>query len=166
MKKEALCTDGVIIREGGLEDLDAVAALWEELTGLHHALDNRFWTRAEDGREKYRDWVAEGLAEDDRMLIVAEAGGRVVGFIHGMVKDGPAPLAPKLIGHVTDLIVAEGHRRRGLGTRLVEAASRRFREKDAHELTINAAVCNRRAREFWKTMGFEPWTQTLWKPLA
>jgi ribosomal protein S18 acetylase RimI-like enzyme len=161
-----LCTDGVIIREGEHEDLDAVAALWDELTGLHHALDNRFWIRAEDGREKYGDWVAEGLDEDDRMLVVAETRGRVVGFIHGMLKDAPAPLAPKLIGHVTDLVVAEGHRRRGVGTRLVEAASRWFREKDAQELTLNAAVCNRRAREFWEAMGFEPWTQTLWKPLA
>ena len=161
-----MCTDGVIIREGGQEDLDAVAALWEELTGLHHALDNRFWIRAEDGREKYRDWVAEGLDEGDRMLVVAEAQGRVVGFIHGMVKDAPTPLAPKLTGQVTDLIVAEGHRGRGVGTRLVEAASRRFREKDAQELILNAAVCNKPAREFWEAMGFEPWTQTLWKPLA
>ena len=166
MKKDALCTDELVIREGEQEDLDAVAALWEELTRLHHALDNRFWIRAERGRQAYRDWVAEGLDEDSRMLIVAEAAGRVVGFIHGMLKDAPAPLAPRLTGHVTDLIVVEDHRGRGVGTRLVEAASRRFREKEAQELTLNAAVCNRRAREFWGAMGFEPWTQTLWRPLA
>ena len=161
-----MCTGEVIIREGGQEDLDAVAALWEELTSLHHALDNRFWIRAEGGCEKYSRWVAEGLDDDRWVLIVAEAQGRVVGFIHGMLKEAPPPLAAKRTGHVTDLIVAEGHRHRGVGPRLVEAASRWFRDKQAQELTLNAAVCNRPAREFWEAMGFEPWTQTLWKPLA
>jgi len=161
-----MSTDEVVIRGAEHGDLDAVAALWEELTSLHHALDNRFWIRADDGREKYRDWVAEGLDQDDRVLVVAEAQGQVVGFIHGMLKDTPPPLASKLTGQVTDLIVDEEHRGRGVGTRLVEAASRWFREKEAQQLMLNAAFCNRPAREFWRSMGFEPWVQTLWKPLA
>jgi GNAT superfamily N-acetyltransferase len=53
-----------------------------------------------------------------------------------------------------------------VGTRLVEAASDWFREKGAVEVTLNAAVRNQGASEFWHATGFEPWTQTMWKPLA
>jgi ribosomal protein S18 acetylase RimI-like enzyme len=159
-------TDHVTIREAAHQDLDAVVALWEELMAIHHGLDSRFRIRAGDGPKLYRDWVGETLAGDDRVLLVAEIDGTVVGFIHGYLKPSPPPMTPKLGGAVSDLVVADSHRRRRVGTRLVEAASDWFREKGAVEVTLNAAVRNQGASEFWHATGFEPWTQTMWKPLA
>jgi len=163
---DTLGTRDVTIRDAERKDLDAIAALWEQLIDLHHELDDRFWIRAHDGSDKFRSWMAEGLAAENRVLIVADVRDEVVGFIHGSVNKSVPVMAPKLVAFVTDLVVAKAHRRCGIGIRLVEAANRWFRQRGAEEVTLNVAVRNREAREFWETMGFEAWTQTLWKPLV
>lgn len=153
------------VREATQADLDAVVDLWKELMALHHELDNRHWIRAEDGGRGYREWVAESVVREDRLLLVAEVGDRVVGFLHGLLKDAPPPLAPRLNGHVTDLAVSESFRRNGVGSQLVTAAQEWFGKHGAHGITVNVAVRNRNSRSFWGIMGFEPWTQTMWKAL-
>jgi GNAT superfamily N-acetyltransferase len=155
----------VTVREATPGDLDAVLDLWKDLMALHHELDNRHWVRAEDGGRGYREWVAESVVEEDRLLLVAEAEDTVVGFLHGLLKDAPSPMAPRLNGHVTDLAVAEEFRRNGVGSQLVTAAQEWFKKRGANGLTVNVAVRNSNGRSFWGNMGFEPWTQTVWKAL-
>jgi GNAT superfamily N-acetyltransferase len=67
---------------------------------------------------------------------------------------------------VTDLAVSESYRRNGLGSQLVTAAQEWFTKRGAQGFTVNVAVRNPNSRSFWGTMGFEPWTQTMWKALG
>jgi ribosomal protein S18 acetylase RimI-like enzyme len=159
-------SDDVTIRPATVDDLDSIAGFWEELLELHHRLDGRFWKRAPDGREKYREWMHEALSAEDRALLVAQMHEKVVGFAHGMLKKSPPPVVPLLAGFVTDLFVSEPCRRVGVGRRLIEAAEEWFLLHGAGEMTLTTAVCNVPAVAFWRAMGFEPWTCTMWKPLT
>ena len=154
------------IREAAQRDLDTVVDLWEELISFHHDLDNRHWVRAEDGDGKFRDWTAESLEKHDRLLLVGEVQQTVVGFIHGLLQSAPPPLASRLGGFITDLVVADGFRRCGVASRLVTAAEQWLKDQGAEQVTANVAVRNQISASFWGKQGFETWTQTMWKALS
>jgi len=155
----------VVVRPATPQDLDAVADLWEELIEAHRQLDDRLWEPAPDGRETYRRWVEETLTSDDRVLLVAELDGQVVGFTHGVLAGGPPPMRPRVSGMVTDMIVAADCRRRGIGRRLAEAIRDWFCERGAEDLRLSAAVRNPAAVAFWEALGLEPWVVAMWQRL-
>ena len=155
----------VRIREALVGDLGGVGDLWEELINLHHGLDSRFWVRAPDGRDRFLDWMREVTSSEDRVLLVAVDSRHVLGFVHGMLKNSPPPMADRLSGFITDMIVARPHRRCGIGRALFEAAQDWFRGRRAQEIKLTAALCNQDAVLFWKEMGLEPWTCSMWKDL-
>jgi len=156
----------VVVRSATTEDLEAVSLLWEQLVEYHHHLDSRFWKRAPDGRDKFRNWMEEGLSDTKRALFVAESSGQIVGFVHGMLKHAPPPMIPRCGGFITDLVVGESRRGAGLGRKIFQAIERWFASEGAQEITLTTAVRNAAAVEFWKSMEFEPWTYTMWKPVA
>jgi GNAT superfamily N-acetyltransferase len=133
---------------------------------FHHALDERHWNAAPDGREKFREWMAEALGEEERAVLVAEVDGRVVGFAHAMIRGGPPVVVPRRTGFVTDMVVAADQRRNGVGRGLFAAVEAWCRERGADDVTLTTAVRNEAALDFWRAMGFESWTYTMWKPLG
>jgi ribosomal protein S18 acetylase RimI-like enzyme len=156
----------LVVRQATPEDLQAVGDLWELLIEQHRQLEPRFWESAPDGREKCLEFVTASLDADDRVLLVAEVEGRVVGFAHSMVADGPPPMRPRRIGHITDLVVHAGCRRRGIGRALVGGVRQWLAEKGADETRLSAAVANPDAVAFWRALGYEPITYGFWQPLC
>ena len=156
----------VQIREASADDLNQIGDLWEELIRFHNRLDDRFWVRAPDGRRKFLDWMHEALSDNERALFVAAESGQVVGFVHGMLKNSPPPMLDKIAGFVTDMVVSPLHRRTGIGRSLMDAVESWFRDHGAKEIKLTAALCNEDAVLFWRDIGFEPWTYTMWKPLT
>lgn len=155
----------MIIRKARESDLGTVVSLWNDLAACHDTLDDRFWARSTDADEKMRAWMAEALSKADRLLLVADQQGIVVGFLHATLRDAPPPMKPRLSGHITDVVVPHEHARQGIGIALVAAAERWFLEQGAENATTTVAVHNQRGRAFWAKNGFSPWTQTMWKRL-
>ena len=154
-----------VIRKAIEQDLDAVVALWSDLIAFHHDLDRRFWPQADDGEEKAWAWLSEALAKPDRLLLVAEQDGVVIGFLHGLLRNAPVPMVPRLSGCITDVVVAEKHTRQGNGTALLAAAEEWFVAQGAEDVVMTVAVYNQRGRQFWLKHGFEPWTLNMRRPL-
>jgi len=155
----------VTVRGAATHDLEAVADLWAELIEVHRQLDQRLWEPAPDGREKYREWIAETLARDDRALFVADADGPVVGFTHVVLDTGPQPMRPRVSAKITDMVVAADYRRHGIGRLLAEAAREWSVGQGAEDLRLSAAVRNPAAVAFWEAMGFEPWLVGMYRKL-
>jgi len=153
------------IREGQHSDLQQVSSLWLEMINHHRSLDDHAWEPAPDGQEKFREWMEETLALEERVLLVAEVEGKVVGFTHGSLGSSPAPMAPRRIGFITDLAVAAGHRRLGIGRQLAEAATQWFAQQNASAVKLSAATANQAAVAFWRALGFEPLTYGMRKQL-
>jgi ribosomal protein S18 acetylase RimI-like enzyme len=119
----------VAVREATEADLDGITELWSEMLEYHHQLGPLVWTVAPDGREKVRSWYREALGAEERLMLVADEAGEVVGFAHGMLGDGPPPLVPRRAANVTDLAVRSTHRRQGIGRALMEALADRLAER-------------------------------------
>ncbi len=150
-----------LIRQAAEADLDAVLDLWEDLIALHTALDERFWRKAPDGRAIMGDWLRQGLSQDDRVLLVAEVDGRVVGFAHATFTNTSPPMVDRRVGLITDVVVSASHRRRGIGRRLMEAGIQRLRDLDAEEIRLSVAPANEPALALYRGLGFEVLSHTL-----
>ena len=58
------------------------------------------------------------------------------------------------MGHILNIAVDTSHRRRGLGTRLMEEIESRFRERNATRVTLEVRESNTSARSFYQSRGY------------
>jgi len=79
--------------------------------------------------------------------LVAVDSGTVVGYLLAIVGDRRV--------YVPELAVAESAQREGHGSRLVGAASDRFRERDLETVRLTARADDTVARHFYEHLGFE-----------
>lgn len=123
------------VREFRMRDYDQVRRVWEE-SGLE--------IRAGDSR----DGVRTKTARDRDLFLVAEVGGSIVGTAMG-AWDGRR-------GWIYHLGVLPGHRRRGIGRRLVGEIEKRMAARGVPK--VNAVVFddNTASLALFKGMGFLP----------
>jgi len=155
----------VTVREAADGDLDRVGELWAEMVDFHHDLDARFWVRKPDGNDIFRIWMDSAHGDETRMVLVAEAGGDVVGFVHGQIGGSPPPMEDRVIGMITDIAIAFSHRGKGVGGDLMRAMEEWFKSRGAESISLSAAMKNDCALGFYEHLGFERHIVTMNKVL-
>jgi GNAT superfamily N-acetyltransferase len=105
----------VVVRSARSEELPAVAVLAGKLVRMHHEVDrSRFFLpdRVEAG---YEWWLGKELARREARVLVADDGGRIVGYSYGALEERDWNLLLDAHGAVHDLYVSEDHRGKGTG---------------------------------------------------
>lgn len=92
-------------------------------------------------------WSELAHVPGSRHYVVAEAGGRVLGYA-GLVVAGHQ-------GDVTTLAVAPDHQRGGLGARLLEDLLAEARRRGAAEVVLEVRAENLAAQALYARAGFE-----------
>ena len=133
---------------------------------MHHDLDERFWLRKPEGHVIFREWMAEAVADEKRVLVVAEVDGAVAGFVHGQLVGTPPPMQDRITSSITDVSVGFNYRGKGVGKKMMAAVLERFAARGAEEVMLLAALKNERAVGFYERLGFEKYTVTMWRPLG
>ena len=136
----ALTTATVEVRPVRRADLDAVFAIDAAVTGIEK---QPYWESV------YRRY-GQGR-EPGRHFLVAEAGRRVVGFVIGEVRDWEFGSPP--CGWVFAIDVDPAARLAGVGTRLLEAISERFRAVGVTKLRTMLARDNTLILSFFRSQG-------------
>jgi GNAT superfamily N-acetyltransferase len=129
-----------IVREARPDDAVRLTALLSEL-GYPSPPD-----RAERHIKRFLDDPASRLA-------VAESPDGVIGLVatHIVLRlDGD-----EYTCRITDLVVARSHRRRGVGTALLEAAARHARQAGARRLDLTSGDWRDEAHGLYLARGFE-----------
>ncbi len=133
----------VVVRPAREEDLDTIVDLYAAV-----AAEGRWiGTEVPFDRERRRQLLADALDEERAMLLVADAGGRVVG-----------ELSMRLAGYgVADLamLVADGWRGRGLGGALLQAGVDWARQAGAHKVALQVWPHNQAAIALYEKFGFQ-----------
>ena len=104
-------------------------------------------------------------ADPHAVTLVAEAGGRaprpgagppVIGAVLVRVYDTPSDptMVPRRRAHVEALVVDEAHRRAGVGSALMEAATAWARERGAVEVVLTVWAGNQAAESFYERLGY------------
>jgi GNAT superfamily N-acetyltransferase len=142
--------DGLIVREAGKEDIEALANLMSEL-GYPSS------TPEMDGR------FAEISADPSYDTLVAERDGKVVGMVGLHVesyyeKDGPN-------ARIMALVVGSEHRDREVGRALISAAEDWARQRGAKDIMLTTHKRRTGAHEFYRRMGYEATGYRFYKEL-
>ncbi|WP_090940703.1 GNAT family N-acetyltransferase [Nonomuraea jiangxiensis] len=132
--------------------------------GCLHDIENvlTFWVAAAEGTDRHDDpeKVVQLLERDPEALLIAEQDGRMVGtLIAGW--DGWR-------AHLYRLAVDPAHRRKGIGSLLIQAAEERFARFGAFRADAMVLHDNELAHHVWSAAGYT--RQPQWgrwvKPLS
>ena len=139
----------MIVRRAEPDDAAALVALAEDV-GREEGrwiLTSSSWRSVSDERRYLK--AVQGHA--DAAVFVAEDDGHVVGRL-SLARD-PHPSSQ----HVADLglMVAAGHRRRGIGKVLLEEAVRWARQSRVRKLELHVFPWNEPALRLYESFGFE-----------
>lgn len=115
----------------------------------------------------YYDELLQRLAKRDGRIILAEADGIAVAAMGFSLDEDAAYVTDDVRRHgtVTDLVVQDEWRGRGVGRMLLAEAERLTREAGLARLTIGALVANEKAERAYRAFGFEPYVSILVKAL-
>ena len=120
------------------------AALWPESSAEEHAQDLRSIL---DGKAPGQLPLIELVAEDCKELVgFAEVGLR-------SVADGCNP--SHAVGYLEGWYVAESHRKRGIGRKLLQAAEDWARKQDCKEMASDALLENELSQRVHEALAFE-----------
>jgi ribosomal protein S18 acetylase RimI-like enzyme len=153
--------DDLRVRDATLEDRGAIGRLWREMMEFHADHDPRFFHLKPDALDIWLEHLDECMSDEENAILVAEAGGELVGFAMGRPGEDPPPFASPRHGFVTNFAVTAAWRRRGVGRRLVAALAEAFRAQGITEMRLTVAAGNPASNAFWREMGFEPWMVSM-----
>ncbi|HKZ49097.1 MAG TPA: GNAT family N-acetyltransferase [Thermoplasmata archaeon] len=111
----------------------------------------------------FRERVTPVLDFEGTELLVAEEGGRAVGYVLlGVIGSF---YSPENHAFVYDLWVEEAARGRGVGRQLLDAAFARARERGFWKVKLEVSAANERARRLYEAAGFQEERLILGKSL-
>ncbi|HEY8384529.1 MAG TPA: GNAT family N-acetyltransferase [Microvirga sp.] len=115
----------------------------------------------------YYDELMQRLAKRNGRIVLAVIDGVIVAAMGFSLDEDAAYVTDDVRRHgtVTDLIVHEEWRGRGIGRLLLEEAERLSREAGYARLVIGALVANDKAERTYRAFGFEPYVSILAKTL-
>jgi GNAT superfamily N-acetyltransferase len=127
-----------MIREARRADAEALAALSDQLG---------YPAAAGEVRERLRVLARRG----DNRVLVAEAEGRVVGWVHVF---GAHLLETPAFAEIGGLVVGDGDRGRGVGRRLMRAAEEWAAAAGYAVVRVRSNVVRERAHRFYEGLGY------------
>ena len=132
----------------------------EQLVGLLHALfaiEEDF--SADTGKQ--RRGLELMLADARSHLLVAEAGGQVVGLCTGQVVISTAEGGPAIL--VEDMVVAQPHRGQGIGRSLLNGLIEWARGLGATRMQLLADGNNQPALDYYRHLGWQQTALHCWR---
>jgi GNAT superfamily N-acetyltransferase len=154
------CVSDLRIVEGGPERIGELEPLWRTLHEHHRGIAEGvagvrpFEESWRLRRRQYEGWL-EG--ETDAVLLVAERGGRAVGYAVLTAGEGAATweLGDR-VAEIETLTVLPDERGSGVGAALMEACRRWALERGAGAIAVGLVHTNVDARRFYEREGFTP----------
>jgi RimJ/RimL family protein N-acetyltransferase len=134
---------GITVRPATLADVDPAVAMLVEVAGEGRWIG----TEAPVDVEQRRRRMADDVEREDAIVLVAEAGGQLVGELGlHLARYGVAELG---------MAVAAGWRGRGIGSALLAEAIDQARKAGAHKLALQVWPHNAAAIALYERFGFQ-----------
>ena len=151
------------IRAATPSDVEEIAELAVALGRLHVGFDPKrfgftpFGRDSDEVRRTYVEFFADHVARADSALLVAVSDqARMVGYVFGRLEEKSFLDLSDAAGWIHDLYVDEGTRARGVGSRMLDAATASLRQLGARQIRLSVAPRNAPARRLFDRQGFVP----------
>jgi ribosomal protein S18 acetylase RimI-like enzyme len=151
----------IAIERGGVDDVTVLRELWLELHH-HHAqvapqsgefVDDETSWRVRSS--SYREWLADRRS----FLLLARAGGQVVGYALVRVMEAGPELTdswrvPEVIAEIETVLVSAPFRDAGLGTRLLDEIDAELERQGITEVIVGLMPGNDGAQRLYERRGY------------
>jgi GNAT superfamily N-acetyltransferase len=148
------------IRQATLDDIPEITGLWTEFMDFHQSM-NTFFTRRSDGDVNFRDHVVDNLSNPDFCIIVADLNGTLTGYAIAYFQDYPPVFVDKKCAYISDIVVDESYRGKGLGKELIDFLCDWARSRGIQRMELEVLQSNYNAHAFYDHLGFEPFMHKL-----
>jgi len=125
------------------------------------------WVFREVSRGRPDTLIASAIQARDSDYLVAIVDSRVVGFLdirESVTPDFPM-FVPRRFALVDNVVVEEGHRGKGIGTRLLEGATEWARNRGLSSIQLTVWSQNTEAIRLYRRLGFAVVIQRMEKAL-
>lgn len=147
--------DALHIRVAEPQDLPALGRLGADLMRIHHAFDaHRFLPPGEQPEAGYGAFLGAQLAIPEALVLVAERGGSIVGYVYAAIEPESFKELRARAGYIHDILVADDRRGSGAGALLLEAAVEWVRAQGVPRVLLWTAAPNTKARKLFEAHGF------------
>jgi ribosomal protein S18 acetylase RimI-like enzyme len=143
------------IRRATENDTVALGRLGALLLRTHHGFDaQRFMAPGRSPELGYGAFLVSQLGDEDSAVFVADREGEVIGYVYAGLEPRSWKELRDACGFVHDVAVAEGGRRSGAATALVDAATEWLRSRGAPRVVLWTAERNAAAQHLFERLGF------------
>jgi GNAT superfamily N-acetyltransferase len=141
------------VRPATIQDIETIVRFRLALLKAH--ADNPIYGRLrEDAPDRARRTTPLFLASGREITWIAVNGKQPVGMLRCIEGRGSPLLRPARFGYIASVYVAEGHRRKGVLTQLVDAATTWCRARGLTEIRLHSTPENATANVAWERLGF------------
>lgn len=152
------------IRRATVEDYERLKEIKLKAKGSEKRY-NRSLKSVRENRSKYLSYLKSDLTDGRRAVFVAMEKDRAVGMITGRIYTTlPIRRFPRK-GHISNLFVMPGHRRKGVAMKLVRALLGWFREEGIKDVHLGVFLKNKSALAMFRKLGFGEYAMEMKKRL-
>jgi ribosomal protein S18 acetylase RimI-like enzyme len=152
------------IVRGDVSRVDEVGPLFQAMHEHHRSCGEQLlpFRPDEDAWARRRPYYVSLLESGRGHLLLAEDGGRVIGYAMVSETRGQATLVTAdRMAELETLSVADGARGRGVGSALMEAAYAVMRQLGIDEVMLYVLDGNERAMRFYERRGMKPYLHVM-----
>ena len=144
-----------MIRRATRADVPALGRLGALLLRAHYDFDPlRFMAPGDQTEEGYGWFLGTQLRDPESVVLVADRGGAVVGYVYAGLEPQSWKELREACGFIHDVAVEDPARRAGVATALVRAAVDWLRERGAPRVVLWTAERNAAAQQLFARLGF------------
>ncbi|MEK6845490.1 MAG: GNAT family N-acetyltransferase, partial [Nanoarchaeota archaeon] len=143
------------IRKAKIKDIEQIMLVFKDYEKASVGYLPAKYKSLRNKKKPFKKHLRKALAKDIRQrnacLLVAEEGGKVLGFIFGEIRDDKNLLfnRPKT-GELYNLAVLKTHQGKGIASMLWKGLRAWFAEKKCKMITLSVNSNNRNAQEIYK----------------
>ncbi len=152
------------IRQVRKYEIEELADMWYDLARMHEEIMDGY-ELAYNPRERYKDFIKEGIEKEGMVTFVADKDDELVGFVNTVLRKRPPFFAKRDVGLILDLFVKNDERGKGIGSTLVEAAEMWIKNRGVKLAVLTVSPANLVALNFWNNKGYDTYLEKKRKEL-
>ena len=157
----------ISVRKATAEDYNSLCELFNEIDALHRDNLPHIFEKP-NGAAREKDYYLGLIADENLALLVAEAGEKLVGFVHVIVRDTPAMpvFVPRHYAIVDGIVVKSGFQKHGIGKVLMDKMQEWAIARGAASIELNVYEFNETAISFYQRLGYQTVSRKMSKELG
>jgi ribosomal-protein-alanine N-acetyltransferase len=100
----------------------------------------------------FKDFLSLSLNRKNLFFVAVKNG--VVGYVVAEIIENWMKSKIEIHGHLLNIAVDLNHRKKGIGLKLMDLIFKKLRESRAEKIYLEVRLSNKRAKEFYKKLGF------------